>query len=184
MDTTQRIINELFSTTLMNKNGTACNNSLQNSGVKILALYFSAHWCPPCRQFTPVLKTAFEEYKRNSSSNKVSVVFVSGDRSQSDMLAYMREAHGDWPAIPPGSPLQQSLNSIFQVRGIPSLITVDINGEVLSREGRQEVMSMSWQAFQSWEGMHTELDTSIVATLLDNPIDVMKDAGEILVKLF
>ena len=24
-------------------------------GKKIIAFYFSAHWCPPCRLFTPVL---------------------------------------------------------------------------------------------------------------------------------
>lgn len=23
---------------------------------KVIAIYFSAHWCPPCRAFTPVLK--------------------------------------------------------------------------------------------------------------------------------
>ena len=27
---------------------------------KILALYFSAHWCPPCRQFTPMLRSAYQ----------------------------------------------------------------------------------------------------------------------------
>jgi thiol-disulfide isomerase/thioredoxin len=29
------------------------NTTLQDR--KIIAYYFSAHWCPPCRLFTPVL---------------------------------------------------------------------------------------------------------------------------------
>ena len=24
-------------------------------GYKLYAIYFSAHWCPPCRNFTPML---------------------------------------------------------------------------------------------------------------------------------
>ena len=169
---------------IINKNGSSWGSTLKNSGVKVIALYFSAHWCPPCRQFTPLLKSAFEEFKSsNPSNNKLSVVFVSGDRSQDEMLSYMREAHGNWPGVPPGSPLQQSLNTAFQVRGIPSLIIVDINGEIISREGRQEIMSLRSQAFKNWEGMFTDLDTSIVQTLLDNPEEVRNGAIEILVKL-
>ncbi len=30
------------------------------AGKKIVAFYFSAHWCPPCRGFTPVLKKFYE----------------------------------------------------------------------------------------------------------------------------
>ena len=185
MNAMQAAIGQLInSNELVNKNGSPWGASLKNSGVKVLALYFSAHWCPPCRQFTPMLKSAFEEYKSsNPSSNKLSVVFISGDRSQDEMLSYMREAHGNWPGVPPGSSLQQSLNTAFQVRGIPSLIAVDINGEILSREGRQEMMSMRSQAFKNWEGMFTDLDTSIVQTLLDNPKEVRDGAIEILVKL-
>ena len=185
MNAMQAAIGQLInSNELVNKNGSPWGASLKNSGVKVLALYFSAHWCPPCRQFTPMLKSAFEEYKSsNPSSNILSVVFISGDRSQDEMFSYMREAHGNWPGVPPGSSLQQSLNTAFQVRGIPSLIAVDINGEILSREGRQEMMSMRSQAFKHWEGMFTDLDTSIVQTLLDNPKEVRDGAIEILVKL-
>lgn len=27
---------------------------------KVICFYFSAHWCPPCRAFTPVLKDFYE----------------------------------------------------------------------------------------------------------------------------
>ena len=183
MGSIQRVVDDLFNAnSLVSKTGSPWGSSLKSSGVKVVALYFSAHWCPPCRQFTPLLKSAYDEYKQSSSS-KVSVVFVSGDRSESDMQSYMREAHGNWPGLLPGSALQQSLNATLQVRGIPALIVVDINGEVLSREGRQEVMSMRSQAFKTWEGMFTDLDTSVVDTLLDNPEEVRNDAAEILVKL-
>jgi nucleoredoxin len=30
------------------------------SSKKLVAFYFSAHWCPPCRGFTPVLKKFYE----------------------------------------------------------------------------------------------------------------------------
>ena len=29
-------------------------------GKKFVGFYFSAHWCPPCRGFTPVLKDFYE----------------------------------------------------------------------------------------------------------------------------
>ena len=103
MDRLQKAAHDLFhATNLIDKSGVTCP-SLASSGIKVVALYFSAHWCPPCRQFTPILKEAFEGFQ---SGNKVtSVVFVSGDRSLSDMKSYMREAHGNWPGVEPGTPL-------------------------------------------------------------------------------
>ena len=70
---------------------------------KVVALYFSAHWCPPCRQFTPVLKDFYEEL----DGEKFEIVFVSFDRSEKDLKDYMKEAHGDWCVIPFGDPAIQ-----------------------------------------------------------------------------
>ena len=40
---------------LLRKNGevVAADEALEDK--KIICYYFSAHWCPPCRSFTPIL---------------------------------------------------------------------------------------------------------------------------------
>ena len=61
------------------------------AGKKIICIYFSAHWCPPCRGFTPVLKTFYDEVKNSG----VEIIFVSADQSHNDMISYMKESHGE-----------------------------------------------------------------------------------------
>ena len=47
------------------KNLTKADGSSQSAdaalaGKDVILVYFSAHWCPPCRAFTPVLKDFYE----------------------------------------------------------------------------------------------------------------------------
>ena len=50
---------------------------------KAICLYFSAHWCPPCRGFTPQFAQAYTEYKRTAGdAAEAEVVFVSWDSDQ------------------------------------------------------------------------------------------------------
>lgn len=98
---------ELFKgKTLVKKDGTEVSADDILAGKKVVALYFSAHWCPPCRLFTPTLAEAFEEVKEEGGQ-EFEVVFVSSDRSHADMLCYMKESHGDWTALKYGDPLVQ-----------------------------------------------------------------------------
>ncbi|CAF5017255.1 unnamed protein product [Rotaria sp. Silwood1] len=41
---------------------------------KIIGLYFSAHWCPPCRNFTPILNMPWLalDYKERTKKSKLS----------------------------------------------------------------------------------------------------------------
>ena len=78
----------------------------------------------------------------------------------------------------------RALNSSFQVRGIPAVIVIKAsNGEIISRDGRQEIMQNGSLAFSNWEQSCIEIDTSIVSALTDNSNEVFKNAVDILLKL-
>jgi nucleoredoxin len=97
---------------------------------KVIALYFSAHWCAPCRKFTPEL---VDYYNRVATQHpEFEIVFVSFDKSQFAMETYMREANMPWPAID-----FQKLKGKDAIRkyagdGIPCLVLVDATGKVIS----------------------------------------------------
>jgi thiol-disulfide isomerase/thioredoxin len=90
---------------------------------KATLLYFSAHWCGPCRQFTPMLKI-FHEFAMQGHA-ELEIIFVSSDRSDRDMMEYYNSAHGSWLAVPFFSQQRQFLSNHFGVRGIPSLILLN-----------------------------------------------------------
>ena len=46
----------------------------------VVGIYFSAHWCPPCRGFTPELAKIYAQCKAEGKSFEV--VFVSSDRDE------------------------------------------------------------------------------------------------------
>ena len=64
-----------------------------SAGTKYVAYYYSASWCPPCRKTTPPL---VKEYQRMLSAEgmPVEIVLVGSDRSERDMLDYMRNTTG------------------------------------------------------------------------------------------
>ncbi|CCD66035.1 protein-disulfide reductase [Caenorhabditis elegans] len=102
---------------------------------KAVGFYFSAHWCPPCRGFTPILKDFYEEVE-----DEFEVVFVSFDRSESDLKMYMSE-HGDWYHIPYGNDAIKELSTKYGVSGIPALIIVKPDGTEVTKDGRNDVQN-------------------------------------------
>ncbi len=67
---------------------------------KVTGVYFSAGWCPPCRDFTPLLTEVYDELKDRAAPFEI--VFVSCDKSEVAMQQYMEDCHGDWYAVPYG----------------------------------------------------------------------------------
>lgn len=62
---------------------------------KTVGLYFSAHWCPPCRGFTPKLA---EFYKKLHAEKNFEIVFVSSDKNEGEFQEYYKEM--PWLALP------------------------------------------------------------------------------------
>ncbi|KPA78780.1 tryparedoxin-like protein [Leptomonas pyrrhocoris] len=80
---------------LLRRDGTAAAADAL-TGKRYVLLYFSAHWCPPCRSFTPILK---DFYERHGQDKNFEIVFVSRDNSAAEMQSYFQHAHGDWLAM-------------------------------------------------------------------------------------
>ena len=120
-------------------------------GKKVVAVYFSAHWCPPCRGFTPKLKDFYEDVLGKHGDDSLAIVFVSSDRSEEDQDAYFKESHGDWFVVPFGSEAAGKLKKDCQVSGIPKLVIVDSNGQPLNQNARGDVESESPSAtYTKW----------------------------------
>ena len=87
-----------FGSSLVNAQGKKVETAKALKGVKLIGIYFSAHWCPPCRQFTPQLVKFYQDCKKNKKSFEI--VFVSFDNTAKDMSNYMTEAKMPWLAAP------------------------------------------------------------------------------------
>ena len=46
---------DLVGPELLRKDGTTVSADEALNNKTLVGFYFSAHWCPPCRQFTPIL---------------------------------------------------------------------------------------------------------------------------------
>ena len=112
---------------------------------KTVGFYFSAHWCPPCRAFTPNLVKF-----RDSNKNDFEVVFVSSDKSPEAQMGYMKETGMKWYTLPHRSSEGSALKQQFGVRGIPALIIVSPDGKTITKNGRGDVSSNPKGAIKAW----------------------------------
>jgi len=106
---------------------------------KTLGLYFSAHWCGPCRNFTPKLKEFYAEYKKQNP--EFELIFCSSDKDEAAMQSYFKEDHGDYLALPYSEEKNKVLSDMFGVEGIPTFVIVGSDGSVVNPNARGKVLA-------------------------------------------
>ena len=128
---------EMFGETVLNaKKEKIQVSSLAGEG-KLVGIYFSAHWCGPCRAFTPKLSEFYNKMKATDKGSKLEIVFVSSDRDEKGFDDYFKDM--PWHALPYDErDRKNKLSSKFKVRGIPTLVIVDgQTGKTLTLDGRE-----------------------------------------------
>jgi len=118
--------------------------------VDFVLLYFSAHWCGPCRNFTPRLVEFYKEV--NAGQVRMEVVFVSSDRDEAGFSGYFEEM--PWVAVPYNSAqLRTQIGAGYGVQGIPKLLLVKKDGSVASEGCRSDVERLGPQSLERWRSL-------------------------------
>lgn len=103
-----------------------------------VGIYFSAHWCPPCRRFTPELAAMYK--KLRAEGKQFEVVFVSSDKDASAFDEYYGEM--PWTCVPFAErEIKKTLSKKYKVSGIPTLVILDSGGNTITTDGRSAVSS-------------------------------------------
>lgn len=92
------------------------------------AIYYSAHWCPPCRKFTPQLVSFYNSYSKKHENFEI--IFVSSDRSEDAMEEYMKTTNMPWLAVEFDQKSHPATR--FSGKGIPCLVLLNNEGNVLA----------------------------------------------------
>ena len=136
---------KLFGPKLLGKNGEFVDPASLSR--KVIAIYYSASWCGPCRRFTPMLAQFYLQMK--TLGKPFEVVFVSGDRDEASFSQYYA-SEMPWIAVPFASAQKDSLFEAFGVRAFPTLKVVDDRGNLIDGEAMQKPLSAA--SVDAWAG--------------------------------
>ncbi|KAF4031612.1 Thioredoxin-like [Phytophthora infestans] len=121
------------------------------AGKKVVGFYFSAHWCPPCRQFTPFLSAVYDDMIEQHP--EFELIFISSDRDLSQYAEYYNEM--PFLALPfDERAANQAISTKYGVTGIPMLVFVNAEGETISLDGRTVVANSRGDVEKLWEELN------------------------------
>jgi len=116
---------------------------------KVVVLYFSAKWCPPCKVLTPLLRNLYlDEVKKVKLP--VEVIFVSSDTDKEEMRNYFKEEQPDWYAVPFDAEGADELLKRFEIDSVPALVVMGRDGKIVTSDGKREIVKKQGKVFAEW----------------------------------
>ena len=117
----------------------ADSNQVFRTDTKVVGLYFSASYCPPCCKFTPILIQKYMDIRARNLP--IEIILIPSDKTQEAFENYFK---GDgvntvmpWFSLSFQSQIKQTLRDNYGVKTIPTLIFFNADsGEIIEREGR------------------------------------------------
>lgn len=109
----------------------------------VVLFYFSAHWCPPCRSFSPLLIELYNQINRDKK--RIEIVFISLDQGVNDFLEYLKIM--PWISIPyTQKTRREKLTQQYRIRGIPTLYVVNKIGKVMNQAAVQDCVTPAFRS--------------------------------------
>ena len=105
--------------------------SMANMEGQVFLIDFWATWCGPCRGETPHIKEAYAAYHKQGFE----VIQISLDRDREALVEYVKEHGLPWPQITDRLDNDDKLSKRFKVTGIPKMMLVDKEGNVIAEGG-------------------------------------------------
>jgi|GEM_PF-926874 len=116
---------------------------------KIVAFYFSSL---RVQTFTGKLADFYSGLKQAGANFEV--VFVSSDTSEADMMQCMKDTKMPWLAVPYDSAAAKALKQIkkneLKVKGLPGVLVIVKDGQVLTETGKQDILDDGPEAYKKW----------------------------------
>ena len=112
---------------------------------KVICLYFSGGWCPPCRSFTPIL---VEFYKQINQGTKqvIEIIYCSRDRNEQEFRMSLLEQRL-WLSYKFNDEKIEKLIDEYGIKCVPTLLVLNHTGKVITKKGRTDVQTEFVEAF-------------------------------------
>ena len=112
-----------------------------------MAVYFGAHWVPPCRLFNDYIKQTYE-----AAGDKLAVVFVSYDGNQEAMTDHLIKLPNKWSHIKLEDEVAiSSISSHLEADELPHVAILRPDGSIVTTDGRRIIQEDPSAAFETFQ---------------------------------